>query len=202
MASLKSVVAAMLLFWAVTAHAESVGRWAAEIAEASARFGIPADWIRRVMRVESGGRMVLGGAPIVSRAGAMGLMQLMPGTWRDMRARLGLGADPQDPGDNIVAGAAYLRLMYDRFGYPGLFAAYNAGPARYAASLSGTRPLPRETRAYVDAVAHVTPGKSATASQAPAGIFALKAGIGAQAHVQPASLARSSLFVTLGGSPR
>src|SRR3546814_13999304 len=39
--------------------------------------------------------------------------------------------------------------MYDRFGYPGLFGAYNAGPARYAAFVSDGRPLPAETRAYV-----------------------------------------------------
>jgi hypothetical protein len=105
------------------------------------------------MLAESGGQVMQGGRPVVSRAGAMGLMQLMPGTWRDMRLALGLGADPFDPHDNILAGAAYLRLMYDRFGYPGLFAAYNAGPARYAASLSSARPLPSETRAYVAKVA-------------------------------------------------
>jgi hypothetical protein len=101
------------------------------------------------MRAESGGRENAGGRPIVSRAGAMGLMQLMPGTWREMRSLLGIGPDPYDPRDNILAGAAYLRLMYDRFGYPGLFAAYNAGPARYAAALSGARQLPVETRFYV-----------------------------------------------------
>ncbi len=94
---------------------------------------------------------MLGGRPIVSRAGAIGLMQLMPGTWRDMQKMLGLGDDPNDPHDNILAGAAYLRLMYDRFGYPGLFAAYNAGPRRYSAALALARPLPSETRAYVAA---------------------------------------------------
>jgi hypothetical protein len=82
----------------------------------------------------------------------MGLMQLMPGTWRDMRARFGLGEDPHDPRDNILAGTAYLRLMYDRFGYPGLFAAYNAGPVRYASHLATGRPLPSETVAYMAAV--------------------------------------------------
>jgi soluble lytic murein transglycosylase-like protein len=83
----------------------------------------------------------------------MGLMQLMPATWRDMRASFGLGDDPFAPHDNILAGTAYLRLMYDRFGYPGLFAAYNAGPSRYAAFLAGGRKLSRETRAYVAAAA-------------------------------------------------
>lgn len=105
------------------------------------------------MRAESAGRTVLDGRPITSSAGAMGLMQLMPGTWADMRAALGLGHNPYEPRDNILAGAAYLRLMHDRFGFPGLFAAYHAGPARYGECLAGTRALPRETRAYVAAVA-------------------------------------------------
>ncbi len=87
-------------------------------------IGVPVDCIERVMRAESGGRTMLGGRPIVSSAGAMGLMQLMPGTWADMQGRLGLGSDPHAPRDNILAGTLYLRLMHDRFGYPGL-----AGPA-------------------------------------------------------------------------
>src|SRR3546814_13425104 len=66
----------------------------------------------------------LNGRPIRSRAGAMGLMQLMPATWADMRARVGLGRNPDDPRDNILAATFCLRLMYDRFGYPGLFGAY------------------------------------------------------------------------------
>src|SRR3546814_15201519 len=87
------------------------------------------------MRAESGGHTMLDGRPITSRAGAMGLMQLMPASYADMRRRLDLGPNPHDPRDNIRAGTFYLRLMYERFGYPGLFAAYNAGPARYAAHL-------------------------------------------------------------------
>jgi len=79
-------------------------------------------------------------------------MQLMPATWAEMRGVLSLGSDPHDPADNIVAGACYLRLMYDRFGYPGLFGAYNAGPGRYAAWLAGRGALPGETRAYIAAV--------------------------------------------------
>jgi len=57
--------------------------------------------------------------------------------------------DRISPHDNIIAGAAYLRLMYDRFGYPGFFAAYNAGPQRYAMYLAGRRGLPLETRHYL-----------------------------------------------------
>ena len=131
----------------------SIDRWRPYIAEASARFGVPEEWIRRVMRAESGGRTELGGRPIVSRAGAMGLMQLMPGTWAELKRAHGLGADPHAPRDNIMAGTAYLRAMYDRFGYPGLFGAYNAGPQRYEEHRSRRRPLPRETRAYMAAVA-------------------------------------------------
>ncbi|MDT9627843.1 lytic transglycosylase domain-containing protein, partial [Escherichia coli] len=88
-----------------------------------------------------------------SSAGAMGLMQLMPGTWKDMRLRLGLGTDPHQPRDNILAGTYYLRLMYERFGHPGMFAAYNAGPARYAAFLEGRGRLPGETVDYLKKVA-------------------------------------------------
>ena len=65
----------------------------------------------------------------LSPKGAMGLMQIMPKTWQELRARYGLGADPYEPRDNILAGAAYLRELHDRFGSPGFLAAYNAGPS-------------------------------------------------------------------------
>src|SRR5690242_10746820 len=85
-------------------------RWDALVAQASQLFGVPEKWIRIVMQVESGGRtMADEKQPIVSPAGAMGLMQLMPATYRDMRTAFGLGADPFAPRDNIFAGAAYLR---------------------------------------------------------------------------------------------
>ena len=70
-----------------------------------------------------------------------------------MRARYGLGADPYDPRDNILAGAAYIRELHDRYGAPGFLAAYNAGPGRYERHLATGRPLPDETRAYVAALA-------------------------------------------------
>src|SRR3546814_19057522 len=95
---------------------------------------------------------MLNGRPSRSLAGAMGLMQLMPATWADMRARLGLGRNPDDPRDNILAATFFLRLMYDRFGYPGLFGAYNAGPGAYSAWLAGNRRLPRATVASLDSV--------------------------------------------------
>lgn len=145
---MKTLVAAGALLAAMPAHADEVARWRSFVEEASARFGIPTSWIERVMRAESGGRTQLHGRPIRSPKGAIGLMQLMPNTWAEMRSRLSLGSDPDDPRDNILAGSFYLRLMYDRFGYPGLFAAYNTGPGRYAAHLRG-RSLPAETIAYL-----------------------------------------------------
>src|SRR3546814_12506642 len=89
----------------------------------------------------------------------MGLMQVMPGTYEDMRRAHDLGADPHDPRDNILAGTAYLRAMYDRYGYPNLFAAYNAGPGRYDDHLQPGRPLPAETRAYLASIARIDSGQ-------------------------------------------
>lgn len=123
--------------------------WGPYILEASQRFDVPETWIRSVMKVESGGRTHLGGRPIVSRAGAMGLMQVMPATYGELRRRHGLGPDPFQPRDNILAGTAYLREMYDVFGSPGFLAAYNAGPGRYGEYLAGRRGLPAETRNYL-----------------------------------------------------
>ena len=188
--------AAALLLSPSAALAGPVDRWASEIALASSRFGVPETWIREVIRAESNGETRLHGQPIVSRAGAMGLMQLMPATWRDMRALLGLGSDPNDPADNILAGTAYLRMMYDRFGYPGLFAAYNAGPARYAASLSNVLPLPAETRAYVAAVA-VKRSPSTRPSPPPISLFAVRRTGAAASDRSPPS--QAGLFVVLSG---
>lgn len=140
---------AVALAMAPPVRAETVATWQPYIAQASTSCGIPVSWIERVMRAESGGQTHLNGRPIRSSAGAMGLMQLMPGTWAEMRRRLGLGGDPDHPRDNILAGTCYLREMYDRFGYPGLFGAYNAGPRRYAEYLANGRALPGETVAYL-----------------------------------------------------
>lgn len=135
----------------------ALDRWQGLTAEASRRFGVPEAWIRAVMQAESGGRTMIDGRPIISRAGAMGLMQVMPDTYEGMRRAHGLGLDPHDPRDNILAGTAYLRVMYDRYGYPGLFAAYNAGPERYDEYLHQGRPLPVETRAYLATIAQIDP---------------------------------------------
>jgi hypothetical protein len=123
--------------------------WGPYIREASGRFKIPDQWIRAVMRQESGGR-----EQAISSAGAMGLMQVMPATYDMLRREHNLGADPYDPHNNILAGSAYIREMYDRFGAPGFLAAYNAGPERLDNYLAGSADLPRETVNYV---ASITP---------------------------------------------
>lgn len=175
---------------------DAVSRWQAEIAEASTRFALPAAWIEHVMRAESGGQTIWKGLPITSRAGAMGLMQLMPRTWAGMRAAFGLGRNPHDPRDNILAGTAYLRAMYERFGYPGLFAAYNAGPARYQAHLASGRPLPAETRDYLVKVA----GTLAAVTSPDAADMAGSSGAARpSALLPPKKNARPGLFVALRG---
>lgn len=141
--------------------AYSVTSYAAFIAEAAQRFELPAGWIRAVLRAESGGD-----PRAVSHAGAMGLMQIMPVTWDELRIHHGLGADPFDPRDNILAGAAYLRQLHDRYGSArAMLAAYNAGPARYEASLAGTL-LPPETRTYIAALAPIIDKESAAGATA------------------------------------
>jgi len=126
-----------------------LGRWDAAITEASQRFHVPKAWIRAVMAHESGGRTMLGeGKPIVSRAGAVGLMQVLPATYDQMAEQHRLGGNPFDARDNIMAGTAYLRWLHQRYGFPKMFAAYNAGPGRVE---QGGR-LPAETRAYVGGI--------------------------------------------------
>ncbi|MBI0433318.1 transglycosylase SLT domain-containing protein [Roseomonas sp. KE0001] len=118
--------------------------WGPYIREASKRFDIPERWIREVMRQESGGRVTA-----TSPVGAMGLMQVMPGTYAELRARYGLGDDAYHPWNSMMAGTAYLREMYELYGSPGFLAAYNAGPRRLEDYLWNGRGLPAETRNYV-----------------------------------------------------
>ena len=127
--------------------------WGPYITKAAERFDVPERWIREVMRVESGGRMYQGGKLTTSHAGAMGLMQVMPGTYEELRLRYGLEDDPYDPHDNIMAGTAYIREMYDLYGSPGFLAAYNAGPRRFEDYAIRNRGLPNETRRYVAKIA-------------------------------------------------
>jgi len=132
--------------------------YASHIAAASQRFGIPEHWIRAVLRAESAGDV-----RAISSAGAIGLMQVMPDTWVGLRDRYRLGRDPYQPRDNILAGAAYMREMWDRYGnVAAMLAAYNAGPARYDEYRATGRALPAETRAYVAALVPVLGGAAAT----------------------------------------
>lgn len=133
---------------AASPSADQIG---ATITEASRRFGIPESWIRAVIHVESRGR-----SRAVSHAGAMGLMQVMPATYAGLHIRHRLGRNPFDIRNNILAGTAYLREMYDRYGSPGFLAAYNAGPGRWEQYVRRGRPLPRETRNYLARLTHIT----------------------------------------------
>lgn len=167
-----SVVALMLSLRIAHAQPDANGHSAAVamadpfadfVAEASQRFALPVSSIRAVMQAESGGD-----ARALSPKGAMGLMQIMPATWAELRQRYGLGADPYDPRDNITAGTAYLRELHDRFGERGFLAAYNAGPSRYEDHLATGRPLPSETLSYMATVRALFDGTLAEGSAAAA----------------------------------
>lgn len=150
-----------------------VDRWSSLIKDASHRFGVAEDWIRAVIRMESGGRTLQDdNRPITSDAGAMGIMQIMPQTYKEMRQRYGLGANPYDPHDNVLAGTAYLSWLYGKYGYPKLFAAYNAGPGTFEARTASARELPNETRAYVSGIARILGIKSNPAQSQPGNTLA------------------------------
>jgi hypothetical protein len=176
------------------ARSEAAHPYAGHVAEAARRFGIPEAWIWAVMRVESGGN-----SRAVSHAGAMGLMQLMPSTWAKLRARYGLGVDPLDVHDNIMAGTAYLRAMHDRYGNASaMLAAYNAGPGRYDDYLSRGRPLPPETVGYLAQLTAVvgTAGAAEVAVSAPPDPFAWRR---AALFVRIASAAPEAMSVQSDG---
>lgn len=96
-------------------------RYDAHVQEAAALYQIPAALVRAVIKTESDFD-----PRVVSRAGARGLMQLMPGTQRDMGVR-----DVFDPRENLFGGVRYLRVLANRFGgdLVRTLAAYHAGPA-------------------------------------------------------------------------
>jgi hypothetical protein len=134
--------------------AQLLNRWDAIINQASQRFHIPKAWIRAVMARESGGRTMLAeNQPMVSHAGAVGLMQVLPETYVEMAAEHKLGKNPFEPRDNIMAGTAYLRWLQHKYGFPAMFAAYNAGPGRLEDHLAHGVNLPAETRAYIGGIA-------------------------------------------------
>jgi hypothetical protein len=146
-----------------TASSQTNDPFADFMDDASRRFGVPVQWIRSVLSAESAGDV-----RARSPKGAMGLMQIMPETWAELRLRYDLGDDPYDPHDNILAGTAYLRELHDRYGSPGFLAAYNAGPGRYEEHLAG-RPLPAESQAYLQKLVPVI-GSDIAASSAVASL--------------------------------
>jgi hypothetical protein len=160
--------------------------YAALVAEAARRFDLPAALLQAVIRAESGGD-----ARAVSPAGTLGLMQIAPEVWSEARAKLALGADPFDPRDNILAGAARLRELHDRFGSPGFLAAYRLGPEPYQELLKSGRALPDEAQDYVAALAPFV----AEDSPAPLTPSHLEA---APHRTEPPSWTRAPLFVTHG----
>lgn len=191
------------------------------IARAAARFAISDALIRAIIAVESNFKVLA-----ISPKGAMGLMQLMPGTWAELRQRYRLGSDPFDPCDNILAGSAYLRELLDRYGDPGFLAAYNAGPGRYQAYLGGRQNLPAETTAYVAklsgvrlapnarAVAREVPdpdawrssglfvSRSETPSDAPVSTSKTSPALAQGEEVSPVQPPRETIFIAREGAPR
>ncbi len=109
------------------------------IREVSRRSRLDADFIASVIRAESGGN-----ANAVSRKGARGLMQLMPGTADQLGVK-----NSFDAAENVDGGVRYLMQLLQQFNYdvPKALAAYNAGPQRVT-QYKGVPPY-RETRAYV-----------------------------------------------------
>ena len=104
--------------------------------DASALQGVPPTLLRAVIRIESNYD-----PDAVSHAGAQGLMQLMPGTAKELGV-----VCPFDPRENVFAGTRYLQHLHERFGnWPDALAAYNAGPERVARR----ERLPKETQRYV-----------------------------------------------------
>ncbi|MDI6631045.1 MAG: lytic transglycosylase domain-containing protein [Thermoanaerobacteraceae bacterium] len=146
-------------FEAALAAAREGGAAALEpvLKAAAARFGLRLELLRAVAQAESGFN-----PRAVSRAGAQGVMQLMPATAQALGVR-----DPFDPVQNIFGGAAYLRSLLERFGGNEALAlaAYNAGPGTVA-RYGGIPPYP-ETRAYVRKVLDLSGGAAKAAELQP-----------------------------------
>ena len=117
---------------------ERMSMWEDKLRELCEQYEVDPDLARAVMRMESGGN-----PNAISRAGAIGLMQLMPATAK------GLGVDPKDPERNLEGGIKYLSQLADKYDgdYVRTLAAYNAGPSRVD-SYGGVPPFP-ETQRYV-----------------------------------------------------
>jgi soluble lytic murein transglycosylase-like protein len=130
-------------FAALTRIGSTAGpaQFQARVAELAAKYDISPALLEAVVWQESRWNQ-----DAVSRAGALGLAQLMPGTARQM------GVNPADAEANLEGGARYLRLQLDAFGgdLEKALAAYNAGPGRV--QRAGGIPPIRETQEYVSAI--------------------------------------------------
>jgi soluble lytic murein transglycosylase-like protein len=120
------------------------------VVRAAARaHDVPADLVNGIIWVESQFQV-----QARSRAGAHGLMQLMPGTGREVARMLGLSYHPFDPEFNIHAGTFYFSHLLRRFDWNLRFAlaAYNCGPAVVDTWVRYSEPMPPQSRLYVDHV--------------------------------------------------
>jgi membrane-bound lytic murein transglycosylase B len=131
-----------------TGTRDTVSELADDIAAAAARHGVPAALVHAVIAAESSGNPCA-----VSRAGAIGLMQLMPAT------AAALGVDPWDAHQNLQGGVAYLGSLLRAYGGDARLAliAYNAGPQHADRVKSGRAVAYHETRRYLEAVARRYP---------------------------------------------
>ncbi len=198
-----ALVVATVLF-AVPSRPDPVERWAPLLSEASARFNVPVPLLRAVMRAESGGLDVIDGRPTTSAAGAMGLMQIMPTTWAELKQQHRLGNDPYAPRDNVLAGAAYLAAMRVRYGERLGVAAYHAGPARVDAHLRRTVPLPSSTLEYLATVfehdgswTRTRHGDVQSSGSLTARLFVVRSGTSSVGEQGANSARHDALFVTL-----
>jgi len=115
----------------------------------SAEYGVPPEVIFAVIKAESGFRN-----DVESEAGAIGLMQIMPATYKEIAVKLGeteTVALLYDPETNIKYGTFYLRLLYDRFdnSWEIAFAAYNAGPTRVSGWLNNPEYINENEIVYI-----------------------------------------------------
>ena len=157
---------------------------------AAARFGLDPNFLAAIHALE--GVQDGKGGWVTSSAGARGPMQVMPGTFTGLASRYGITGTIDDPGSNIMAGAAYLREMLDRFHDPKIAAAaYNAGPGRAAEFLAGGT-LPNETQGYVRNFQSIYDG--------PGILGAPQGGVAPRAAAPPAS-AVPAIEVTPRGLP-
>jgi Transglycosylase SLT domain len=131
-----------------------------QVIDAANQYGLDPNLLVRQFQQESGLNQ-----NVTSKAGAMGVTQLMPGTAAQ------LGVNPRNTAENIDGGARYMRQMVDRYpgDYPAALGAYNCGPGCMDSHLAGKRQLPAETQNYVTSImgAGHAPGQAGQAPQAP-----------------------------------